>query len=1211
MQRQQPPPRPGDSRDGAPQAGRLSTNSSDANLLSHSLQRLSLNGAANTPLPLSPGLHSPQHRSDRYRVPSSPGFPPSPLRRSPSVMSLNRSSSPALGKKSSTTSLRGDLPGTPRASSSLSRRSSFNPAHFSPMAPKRPLAPQAEEKPPLRAYDVAADYFRKELATNHYATATVKADTVVILHDQCYGHRYSRPSKQNARQRAETLAALPERPERLLATTLGVSAAYVRLGQRHREGSHPPHPNSAPPERLPFHIRKSSRVVEITSEVVTNVHGRDWMAELKTLCNDAQRKCEGDGDELARTEEEAVPGKKPFHQGDLYLNSRSLEAFQGALGGVLDAVDAVFQNSGISRAFVSVRPPGHHCSADWPSGFCWLNNVHVGIEHAIMKYDLTHAAIIDFDLHHGDGSQSIAWARNKKANEAIYNKKTGNWDLVPEWKKFPNIGYFSLHDINSFPCEWGDEAKVQGASICVDNAHNQAVWNLHLQTWKSDQPEEFWRLYEDRYLKLLDKARDYLELQTHRLQHAPQRSKAKPPKGAIFVSAGFDASEFEESGMQRHAVNVPTDFYARFTQDIVRLSKEPNTSVESRVISVLEGGYSDQALASGVLSHISGLCDEEPPVPYNPFTTQQPVPGSPSKSYDPQWWSKDSVHELVKWTDSEVAGKNAQKADPKHFSSPTHASVAKAVHPTRMQRTISDNFASSLRAPTPPPPEVDWATAAHALSQLLIPSDRPTRSLLPEELPMLKPKIEQPAAYVDPAGRNLRNRGPVNNKNITAGSSGDEQAARQSTVHSTGVTGPSTRETRASRRKTLAGVPTEEPPITTRSASRRTSIASVSESVYEDMANTSGGFMAVPSQQTVKSEPSTKQVPSSVPSNGVHVKKARSTTATASRIPKNAPPVPRVPSGYVTKPVAEKTSENGTVDKMATGVQRIKLKMPSKEEHDARERGKTMDAKEPTAAKLTRKPAAARATKTATKPTTKKGPSRPSKAPTPLSAIEAYPPVPYVEKPAVEKAVSPPLEQPQPSLPGQTPTVLEQRVLPTGGSSVAPIAVPNSRRSLIDPVAMPLTEPMDIDQLPRPAVLQTIVQMPTTASPPRPDSPPPPPPAAMPQFANAGILSSGSSSLIGSQPSKQPSQTSAPLQWRPTPTNAPARPAVNPLSPASKRSDLPVFSANGPIPFAPNPATASNSSLAPHTQSTASDTSMPTIESESEDIWEVPDTPTR
>ncbi|KAK3083573.1 histone deacetylase, partial [Teratosphaeriaceae sp. CCFEE 6253] len=60
--------------------------------------------------------------------------------------------------------------------------------------------------------------------------------------------------------------------------------------------------------------------------------------------------------------------------------------------------------------------------------------------------------------------------------------------------------------------------------------------------------------------------------------------------------------------MQRHSVNVPTDFYARFTRDVVVLAQEAGSGCEGRVISVLEGGYSDRSLCSWVLAHLSGLC---------------------------------------------------------------------------------------------------------------------------------------------------------------------------------------------------------------------------------------------------------------------------------------------------------------------------------------------------------------------------------------------------------------------------------------------------------------------------------------------------------------------------------------------------------------------------------------------------------------------------
>lgn len=106
---------------------------------------------------------------------------------------------------------------------------------------------------------------------------------------------------------------------------------------------------------------------------------------------------------------------------------------------------------------------------------------------------------------------------------------------------------------------------------------------------------------------LLDKTRNYLRTQTERLRLVPNGSK---PKGAIFLSAGFDASEWESDGMQRHKVNVPTEFYARLTRDVVRIAAEEGSAVDGRIISVLEGGYSDRALCTGVFSHLSGLAGE-------------------------------------------------------------------------------------------------------------------------------------------------------------------------------------------------------------------------------------------------------------------------------------------------------------------------------------------------------------------------------------------------------------------------------------------------------------------------------------------------------------------------------------------------------------------------------------------------------------------------
>lgn len=549
-----------------------------------------------------------------------------------------------------------------------------------------------------------------------------------------------------------------ERPERIHASILGLATAYVRLGGRHAEGHSPLHPKRKMKSPSPFKIHKTRRTLPLTSQAAINIHGLKWMEELQSMCDTAETKLALNGKELARPVSTEQSGgnnkteKAKLHEGDLYLCSESLAALEGALGGVCEGIDAVFDDSPTKRAFVCIRPPGHHCSADYPSGFCWLNNVHVGIGHAAITHGLTHAAIIDFDLHHGDGSQSITWAHNRRMASMPRN--------TPMSKK-TSIGYFSLHDINSYPCEMGDDEKVQNASLCLENAHGQTIWNVHLQPWKTEA--EFWKLYEDRYLTLLSKARTFLQLHTDRLRQSPMHPQ---PKAAIFLSAGFDASEWESPGMQRHQVNVPTDFYARFTRDVVRMAEEAGLGVGGRVISVLEGGYSDRALMSGVLSHLSGLTSMDRLSETGPTSSGlgqdmarrlgslninghldagKEADEQPTETFDPSWWAigrLEEIESLVNPPAPAAPPKKQRNALPPTYSSTTQSFSAKVVTPPAGRRSLSGtasyfqsgSFGSPKVPEQPPPPPVGWATAAHELSKLLIPSDRETRSCKPEEL---------------------------------------------------------------------------------------------------------------------------------------------------------------------------------------------------------------------------------------------------------------------------------------------------------------------------------------------------------------------------------------------------------------------------------------------------------------------------------------------
>ena len=91
---------------------------------------------------------------------------------------------------------------------------------------------------------------------------------------------------------------------------------------------------------------------------------------------------------------------------DTWMNPHTLQAAYRAVGSTVFAVDLVLQNKA-QVAFCNVRPPGHHAERDRAMGFCFFNNVAVGVGHALQNYSLKKIAIIDFDVHHGNGTQNI------------------------------------------------------------------------------------------------------------------------------------------------------------------------------------------------------------------------------------------------------------------------------------------------------------------------------------------------------------------------------------------------------------------------------------------------------------------------------------------------------------------------------------------------------------------------------------------------------------------------------------------------------------------------------------------------------------------------------------------------------------------------------------------------------------------------------------
>ena len=97
---------------------------------------------------------------------------------------------------------------------------------------------------------------------------------------------------------------------------------------------------------------------------------------------------------------------------DTWMSDGSFQAARRAVGGVVAAVDAVMAGEA-KNAFVATRPPGHHAESATPMGFCLFGNVSIAAKHALEAHGLSRVAVIDFDVHHGNGTQDLLWNEHR------------------------------------------------------------------------------------------------------------------------------------------------------------------------------------------------------------------------------------------------------------------------------------------------------------------------------------------------------------------------------------------------------------------------------------------------------------------------------------------------------------------------------------------------------------------------------------------------------------------------------------------------------------------------------------------------------------------------------------------------------------------------------------------------------------------------------
>ncbi|MBU2871060.1 histone deacetylase family protein [Colwellia sp. E2M01] len=230
---------------------------------------------------------------------------------------------------------------------------------------------------------------------------------------------------------------------------------------------------------------------------------------------------------------------------DSVMNEKSLTSILYSAGAAVDAVDLVMDNT-LTSAFCTTRPPGHHAEHDKGMGFCFFNNVAIAAAYAKQQYGLKRVAIVDFDVHHGNGTEDII--RN-------------HFKATPEDDK----GYLfcSSYEYPLFPFE-------------VTESDIPPIINTPLPaTTKGEQFRE--------------------KLTAHWL---PALHKFKPE--LILISAGFDAHIEDEMSQ----VSLTEADFRWITDEVKKIATEYS---QGRIISVLEGGYAPSALGRSVVAHINGL----------------------------------------------------------------------------------------------------------------------------------------------------------------------------------------------------------------------------------------------------------------------------------------------------------------------------------------------------------------------------------------------------------------------------------------------------------------------------------------------------------------------------------------------------------------------------------------------------------------------------
>jgi acetoin utilization deacetylase AcuC-like enzyme len=250
-------------------------------------------------------------------------------------------------------------------------------------------------------------------------------------------------------------------------------------------------------------------------------------------------------DYIRRFEELCYAGKRTMDSPDNRMCTETYETALLAVGGVLKVVDLVMQDE-LDNAFCAIRPPGHHAEVSEAMGFCYFNNVAIAARYLQQQHHLSKVGIIDFDVHHGNGTQQI-------------------------FEKDASVFYYSIHQHPSFAYPGTGREFEKGSVDGYGFTKNTPVL--------PGQGDEEYRQYLRRDLE-------------------PAFDTFQPEM--ILISAGFDGHMDDDMS----DVRLSTDAFSWIMESIFEMGEKHSNG---KLISILEGGYSLKRLPELASNHVQIL----------------------------------------------------------------------------------------------------------------------------------------------------------------------------------------------------------------------------------------------------------------------------------------------------------------------------------------------------------------------------------------------------------------------------------------------------------------------------------------------------------------------------------------------------------------------------------------------------------------------------